>query len=517
MEYAAAHPMPVAMPGVVCLLGFLRPGRGDIDALLVELGFNVAQAAVPVFLLAELGYPAGLAISHILPGSALGFAVGAFWLAVMGVRLAAREHRRDVTAHVYGSNVPGIIAFTLSIMIPVFHQTRDPLAAWAVAAAAAIWTGIFKVAAAPLSQYLRALVPKPAAMTVFAAAMYTYLGMALLVRLFDQPIVGLCALALVFVGLFADIPFTRYRIPGFLVVWLVPLAIAIGLGYTTPRFGGLRFTIPAVISLAPLWKLPAAVPFFSVIIPVALYQMIQDLAAVEAADTTGDRYELAGILLGDGIATIIGGIAGSPITNLVYSLQPPFKKLGARVAFQFWTPLIYLGLTVAGLGPVGAQLFPWPILAAITTWVAVEVGMTAIRAVPARHRPALLFGLLIPAGYLLSAPITSSLFALHLDPASPAVTGALEHAIYWQAVLGLADGFLLVTLVSSAVIVYLIDHRFTAAGAWGLVGAGLSWFGVIHSARVGWRAAPAYALGWLALAVLTFAARWYRGPPQPNG
>jgi len=493
-------------------LGFWRPRRGDIDALLVELGFNVAQAAIPVYLLAELGYPAGLAISHILPGSALGFAAGAVWLAVMGVRLAARERRQNVTAHVYGSNVPAIIAFTLSIILPVFRETHDPLAAWAMGAAAAIWTGVFKVAAAPLSRYLRAVVPKPAAMTVFAAAMYTYLGMVLLVRLFDQPIVGLTALALVFVGLFADIPFTRYRIPGFLVVWLVPLAVAMGLGYTHPRLEGVRFTIPAVLSLAPIFHLPGAVSFFSVIIPVALYQIIQDLAAVEAADTTGDRYDLAGILLGDGVATIIGGVAGSPITNLVYSLQPPFKKLGARVAFQFWAPLLYLALTVAGLGKVGAQLFPWPILAAITTWVAVEVGATAIKAVPARHRPALLFGLLVPAGYLLSAPVTSSLLALHLDPASPSISAALERAIYWQAALGLADGFLLIALVAAAVIVSLIDRRYSAATAWGLVGSILSWFGVIHSARVGWRAAPAYALGWLVVAVLVFAARWYRSP-----
>src|SRR5215831_9706250 len=93
-------------------------GRGDIDATIAQVGFNVAQMIIPVFLLAPTGISAEFSISHLLPGYALGFVVGSFGFCFLAVRLCRREDREDVTAHVYGNNVPAIIAYTLSIMLP---------------------------------------------------------------------------------------------------------------------------------------------------------------------------------------------------------------------------------------------------------------------------------------------------------------------------------------------------------------------------------------------------------------
>ncbi|MDI3317266.1 MAG: hypothetical protein QJR14_09490 [Bacillota bacterium] len=498
------------------LPAWTRPGRGDVDGFVIELGFNVAQAAIPVFLLVEMGFPRSLAVGRMLPGSALGFALGALAMLGMALKLGARERRNDVTAQVYGSNVPAMIAYTLSIMLPVYRTSHDPLLAWAMGAAATVWTGLLKLVAAPFGRLLRRGIPRPAVMTVFGAGMYTYLGMVLLIRLFDQPVVGLVALALVFVGLYADLPFTRWRIPGFLVVWWIPLVLAVAVGYHRPVWQGLHPTAPWIVSPAPLEALFRVLPYFSVILPVALYQIVQDVAAVEASDTTGDRYDVRWALAADGAANVVGGLAGSPVTNLIYSLQPPFKKLGARTAFQLWTPVVYLALTVAGLGWFGSELFPWPILAAITAWVAVEVGNTALGAMDRKYYPALLFGLLVPAGYLVTSPLSSALTALHIDPEAPHVRAVLEKAVYWRAAGGLADGFLLIVLVTAAVITELIDRRFDAAGAWAVLGSVFAWFGVMHAPRVGWGAAPSYASGWLLAALLFAGAHLYTGR-KPGG
>ena len=56
-------------------------------------------------------------------------------MTALAVGLAKREGRTTVTAHVYINNVPGIIAYTLSIMLPVYLQTRDQELAWRVGAA----------------------------------------------------------------------------------------------------------------------------------------------------------------------------------------------------------------------------------------------------------------------------------------------------------------------------------------------------------------------------------------------
>src|ERR1700735_3458842 len=94
--------------------------RGDLDTTIAQVGFNLAQMVIPVFLLLPVGIPAAFSVSHLLPGYALGFLIGSLGLVRMAVNLACREGRTNVTAHVYGNNVPAIIAYTLSIMLPVY-------------------------------------------------------------------------------------------------------------------------------------------------------------------------------------------------------------------------------------------------------------------------------------------------------------------------------------------------------------------------------------------------------------
>src|SRR5215469_8257139 len=199
--------------------------RGDADATVAQVGFNLAQMVIPVFLLVPVGIPVSFSIAHLLPGYALGFLAGSSGLTGLAVRLRVRERRDTVTAHVYGNNVPAIIAYTLSIVLPVWLQTHDAGRAWSIGAAAVVWTGIIKLIATPFAGALRRFIPAPASMTVFGAAMYSYLALVLLQRVFDQPIVGLIALAIVLTTALAGIPITRHRIPPFFVAWIVPLAV----------------------------------------------------------------------------------------------------------------------------------------------------------------------------------------------------------------------------------------------------------------------------------------------------
>src|SRR5882757_11284656 len=113
--------------------------RGDIDATVAQVGFNLAQMIIPVFLLAPVGIPLGFSVSHLLPGYALGFLIGSLGLTGLAVRLRQREGRKDVTAHVYGNNVPAIIAYTLAIVLPVYLESHDPIRAWQIGAAAVAW------------------------------------------------------------------------------------------------------------------------------------------------------------------------------------------------------------------------------------------------------------------------------------------------------------------------------------------------------------------------------------------
>ncbi len=486
-------------------------GRGDIDASIAQLGFNLAQMVIPVFLLLPVGIPLEFSIGHLLPGYAAGFLVGSLGLTWLAIRLRTRDHRTDVTAHVYGNNVPAIIAYALAIVSPAYFETHDPISAWRVGAAAVSWTGILKLAVAPFAGMCRRFIPIPASMTVFGAAMYSYLALVLLQRVFDHPLVGIIALAIVSCSVLANLPITRWRVPPFIVAWIIPLTVGLAVGYVHPAWRGWSPSLPWVASLAPLRSLRLALPYLSVIAPIAIYQVLQDIASVEGAAAAGDNYDARAVVACDGIATLLCGLAGSAITPVVYALHPPYKTMGARIGFAFWTPIIFVAVVMSGLTLFISQLFPWPILAAMIAYVSVGVGTATLRRVDPKYLSAVLLGLVLPAGAVVSAAVSSALLSLKLSPASADVQTALNRSIYWGSLQGLGSGFLFLVLVVASLITEMINRNFSRAALWCIVAAAFSWLGLMHSPIFRWGAQPTYAAGWLVAAAIAFSGRWWRG------
>jgi AGZA family xanthine/uracil permease-like MFS transporter len=485
--------------------------RGDLDTTIAQVGFNLAQMVIPVFLLLPVGISAGFSVTHLLPGYALGFLTGSLGLMFLATRLADRKKRTDVTSHVYGNNVPAIIAYTLSIMLPVYLETHDANRAWEIGAAAVVWTGIIKLIATPFADVFRRFIPAPAAMTVFGAAMYSYLALVLLQRVFDQPLVGLIALAIIFTSVLAGIPITRWRIPPFIAAWSIPLLVALAIGYVRPTWSGLSLQLPFAATPEPLRAMALALPYLSVIAPIAIYQVLQDIASVAGAAAAGDDYDVRAVLACDALGTLVCGLAGSVITPVIYAMHPSFKAVGARISFAFWMPVLFLAVVMSGLTIFVAQLFPWPILAAIIAYVSIGVGMATLRRVEPKYLAAVLLGFVLPGGAVVATAVNSALPALRISAANPSVQVALNRSIYWSSVLGLGNGFLFLVLVVASAIAELIDRRFGRAAIWCLVASVFSWFGLMHSALLRWGAQPDYALGWLAAAAIVYSARWWRG------
>jgi AGZA family xanthine/uracil permease-like MFS transporter len=489
----------------------LRLERGDVDATVSQVGFNLAQLVIPVFLLVPFGISAEFSVPRFLPGFALGLLVASLGLARLALNLARREGRDTVTAHAYGNNVPAIIAYTLGIMAPVYLETHDANRAWAMGAAAVTWTGIIKLAALPFVKSLRKLIPAPAAMTVFGAAIYSYLALVLLQRLFDNAVVGLVGMAIVAASSLSNIPITRWRIPPFLAAWLVPLIVALAIGYVHPSWRGMAFTWPFARPPEALHSMVAVLPYLSVIAPISVYHLLQDIASVAGGASVGDEYDVRSVLLWDGLGTLTCGLAGSVIAPELYALLPPYKGLGARIAYAFWTPIVFLAVVMTGLTMFTAQLFPWPILAAMICYSSIGVGMATLRKVEPKYWSAVLLGFVLPAGAVVQAAMTSALPALKLSAANPVVQAALDRSIYWSSLQGLGNGFLFLVLVVASLITEMIDRRFARAALWCVIAAVFSWFGLMHSATMHWAAQPQYAEGWLAAAVIVFSAQWWRG------
>ncbi|MGH9614137.1 MAG: hypothetical protein ACRD4P_13770, partial [Bryobacteraceae bacterium] len=337
----------------------------------------------------------------------------------------------------------------------------------------------------------------------------SYLAMVLLQRVFDQPLVGIVALAIVSVAVFANLPITSYKLPPFLVAWIVPLILGIAVGYVHPAWTGAALQLPFVRSTGPLRAMILAVPYLSVIAPMSIYHVLQDIASAEGAASVGDNYDARSLVACDAVGTLICGMCGSIVSPVIYALHPPYKALGARIGYAFWTAVIFLAVVTTGLISFISELFPWPILAAMIAYVSVGVGTATLRRVDRKYLSAVLLGFMLPIGAVVSAAINSALPALHLAAASASVQAALDRAIYWRSVQGLGNGFLFLVLVIVATISEAIDRKFARAAIWCLIAAAFSWIGLMHSATLRWRAEPMYAAGWLAAAAAVYSAKWW--------
>lgn len=489
-------------------------GRGDIDATVAQCGFTLAQVIIPAALLIPAGIPLAFGITHLIPGAALGILVGSLGLIWLAVGIRKRENRVDVTAHPYGVSVPAMLAYTLGIMLPAYQQTHDVNRAWQLGAAAVVWTGIIKLLAAPFAGLIRRITPTPAMMSVFGAAMYSFLLLVLLQRIFDQPLLGIIALSIVALCVLGNVPITNWRIPPFLVAWVVPLAIGFAIRYVHPVWPGIKLALPFAHVPGLLGGLKDTVPFFSIIIPMVVYHLLQDIASVEGASAAGDDYDARAVVAWDGVGTLVCGLCGSVVTPIILAIHPPFKALGVRTGFQFWTAIALLVATMGGFLLYAAQLFPWPVLSALLAYISVGVGRTTLNRIDKKYYSAALLGFIIPAGAVAMLALNGALPPLHISLADPAIQTTLNRTVYWNSMQGLGNGFLMLVLVITAMISLVIDRKFAKAAAWCLAASAFSWIGLMHSATARWGAQPTYALGWLIAAVMVFSAQWWKADTE---
>jgi AGZA family xanthine/uracil permease-like MFS transporter len=178
------------------------------------------------------------------------------------------------------------------------------------------------------------------------------------------------------------------------------------------------------------------------------------------------------------------------------------------------------------------ELIPRAVLAPILVFVALDIMVQAFLACPARHAPAVAFAHL---------PSMARLLAIKLgDPAIvPAerfrtlltTTGAELPQVLVTIALG--NGFIITAMLWAAFLAEMIDRRLKRAAFYLTILAGLTFFGVVHSASpdgnvyLPWRlgepvqraVAYQFAIGYLVLAivlVLLSLTRESREPPPAD-
>ncbi len=489
--------------------------RGDTNAFFGLSLDNLADLTLAVSLLVTVfNYPLEFALSHFVPGTALGVIVGDLLFTWMAIRLAKQTRRSNITAMPLGLDTPSTFGMVFFVIGPAYleatgnglSETDAARQAWHIGMCCIVASGIFKLCCAPVASKVRQLIPRAALLGSLAAIALALISFLPFVELFSQPVIGLVSLGIVLASLTAKVPLP-WRVPGALAALIVGGSIAaVGqslawLPSSEPHagFDPLSALWPTgwldVFQFTWITAWPLTFKYLPIVIPFALGTVIGGIDCTESAAAAGDEYDTRGVIAIEGLATLVAGICGGVIQSTPYIGHPAYKAMGGRAAYTLATAL-FIGLAgLTGSFALLYELIPAPAILPILIFIGLEISAQSFEATPKRHYPAVAIAC-VPALAALVVIQTNKLVA-----AGAAPEGQLASELYSLRLL--ASGFIITSLLWAGMTAALIDRKLIQAAAWCISAATLTLFGIIHSPFADGRMFFPWAIGDL--------------PPESNG
>jgi AGZA family xanthine/uracil permease-like MFS transporter len=151
---------------------------------------------------------------------------------------------------------------------------------------------------------------------------------------------------------------------------------------------------------------------------------------------------------------------------------------------------------------------------AILLFVGLVITAQAFEVTPARHFPAVAFGL-VPhlaawgTGILDTVATAAGTSVQAIGPEAIQKAG-----LSYAGLRSLGAGSLVTSMILCAMTIALIDRRLRTAASWAMAAAALAWLGLMHADRVGWGEAPGAALGYALMAILFVGVSRLSPPPS---
>ncbi|WLT37419.1 hypothetical protein NON20_16335 [Synechocystis sp. B12] len=147
--------------------------------------------------------------------------------------------------------------------------------------------------------------------------------------------------------------------------------------------------------LASLWEAKGVlVSYFSIILPMGLFNLVGSLQNLESAAAAGDDYPTAPCLAVNGLGTIAAALFGSCFPTTIYIGHPGCKDMGARIGYSWLNGLVMAVLCLTGSLSLLVYLIPIDSAMAIVLWIGIIIVSQSFSATPVNHYPAVVIGLL---------------------------------------------------------------------------------------------------------------------------
>jgi adenine/guanine/hypoxanthine permease len=492
---------PVVAPPVMklskrsAMLKALRSStsQGDLDAFFAFFMNGLLQLMVIRQLCAKmLGGQADaveIVLHKVLPGVGATMLCGHFLFAGQSLLQAVKSGRWDWTAQPHGINSLTLFPFLQLIIYPVLLETGDPIEAWAAAVFANFLLALFELlVCSPLAHLVKAVIPTSSLFAALAGTGITFLTLNFVFNIFMHPLTSLLPFMVILMSFSAEI-----RFPGGLPGGFVALLLGVGLGWVSNHFHLQPSpVIPAAdkLSLAlPSLQLEAIImgsrhygQVISVVLPLGILNLINNLAAIESAAVTRDEYSVTQSLMLDALADIIGSLLGNPFPTSIFIGQPAYKKMGARQGYLMLNAVVILAIVSC----CGVSLFlvyiPLEAVETMLVWIGVIITAQAFTSTTRIAAGAVAMGM-IPGLCAWSVNFLQSVLS---QDGKLSIEQLLEERpdLCLSGLLSVSSGYLFVSIIIASIYAHVEERRFRNAAGWAVVGAILSSVGMIHSFKV---------------------------------
>lgn len=462
--------------------------RGDIDGFFGLFVDNLLQLMLIAVLCGNVcGMPHELVYGRILPGAALSILFGNVFYTWQARKLAIKTGRSDVTALPYGINTVSLIAFVFLIIAPIYFETKNPHLAWQAGLFACLASALLECAGAFAGDWLRKHTPRAALLSSLAGIAITFISMGFVFQIFAMPVIAVVP-ALFVIMIYGGRVKLPLGLPGGFIAVLLGIAMGwilrwCGYPYFQPLQDPYLFALhapkPAVTDMLAFLSNGQGWKYFSVIFPMALFNVIGSLQNLESAEAAGDRYDTRSSLLVNGIGSIVAASLGNPFPTTIYIGHPGWKAMGARWGYSLLNGIVITILCLIGGVTLVLKIVPMEAMIGILLWIGLIITAQAFQEVPRKHSIAVALGLMPALAAWALLLIETSLRKAGTDLYVVAPKFGADLHIY--GIIALSQGFMISCMVLSAMMVFMVERQFLKAALWTTVAAILSFFGIIHA------------------------------------
>lgn len=503
--------------------------KGDIGGYTYLVTNNIINYLVVIATLSGVfGWPNEIVFGRVIPGMSVGLLVSCFAYVRMAVRLAKKEGRTDVTALPSGVSTPAMFVILYGVIMPLNYSLEDPELVWSAAVAACFIGGGVEFMGGIIGPWMKKRIPRAALLGTVAGIGFIWMSTQGLFDIYSDPIIGLPILVIAMLGVFGGYLFPK-QFPPLVVAVVGGIIYALLLGRTSFDFSSVGFYVPNPVTTVEYLVngMALVVPYLTIIIPIEIYNFVETMDNVEAANAAGDAYDVREAQFTDGICTMVSAVFGGVVPNTVWLGHAGLKQSDAGIGYSILAGITFGVAGVFGLFTFFSSIVPPAICGITYLWCASIMVSQAFKVCKAKHYAAIAIAMVPPVADFLFTQVSGALgisdiwtseTAMGVLGYSPEMSQKiLDAGVLWRGIPEVKAGAIIIGLILGTLTVFIIDKKLKKASVTMLFAAGLALFGFIHRSALGFYPTSPFVIAYLISAVIFYLlsfgeGKWFDSP-----